>query len=126
MWQLFGLLDRTKPMRVYPLPLMCAGSLLLCAVETPAHHSLSAAYDSSRPITIQGTVAKVEWTNPHSWIYVDVKKPNGTVESWKTETGPPSGLQRSGWTQNALPTGTAITIEGYRATGDATVAVGRF
>jgi hypothetical protein len=80
-----------------------------------AHHAFSAEYDSTKPIKLQGTVTKVEWINPHSWIHLSVKTPAGTVETWEIEAGSPSSMFRRGFTKNSLPTGTEIVVSGYRA-----------
>ena len=80
-----------------------------------AHHAFAAEFDSNNPIHLEGTVAKMEWVNPHAWIYVDVKKPGGTIEQWKIEGGTPNALFRRGFTKESLKTGTAIVVNGYRA-----------
>jgi hypothetical protein len=88
----------------------------LCAVASAfAHHSFAAEFDANRPVALVGTVTKVEWTNPHSWIHLDVRTPNGTVEKWMIETGTPGTLVRRGLTKDALPIGTNIKITGYQA-----------
>ena len=71
-----------------------------------AHHSFAAEFDGSKAVTLKGYVTKVEWTNPHVWFYIDVKQPNGTVENWGFEMGPPHGLQGRGWTRTtSIPCG---------------------
>lgn len=80
-----------------------------------AHHSFAAEYDSNKPITMTGTVTKVEWMNPHARFYIDVKDENGKVSNWEFELGSPNGLMRKGWTRNSLKPGDTITVEGYRA-----------
>ena len=93
-----------------------AGLGLLCAiVPVQAHHAFSAEFDQSAPIKLEGTVAKMEWVNPHAWIYVDVKKTDGSVEQWKIEGGTPNALFRRGFTKDSLKSGTAIVVTGYRA-----------
>jgi len=89
--------------------------LLLASVSALAHHSFSAEFDANNPIRLEGTVAKMEWVNPHAWIYVDVKKPDGTIEQWKIEGGTPNALFRRGFTKDSLKTGTQIVVTGYRA-----------
>jgi len=79
------------------------------------HHSFAAEYDADKPITITGTFTKMDWVNPHSWVHLDVKKPDGTIESWSCETAPPNGLYRKGWRKTSLKEGETITVEGFLA-----------
>jgi hypothetical protein len=102
-------------MKVRNLCVLAATLLGLAAVPAVAHHSFAAEYDSNKPITLSGTVTKVEWTNPHARFYADVKDASGTVVNWEFELGSPNGLMRRGWTRNSLKTGDAITVEGYSA-----------
>jgi hypothetical protein len=88
---------------------------LLVAAPAAAHHSFSAIFDSAKPVTLTGTVSKIEWMNPHTWIYLDVKKPDGGVEAWAFEMGSPNRLMRYGWNQGSLPTGATVTIVGSQA-----------
>jgi len=90
-----------------------------------AHHSFAAEYDADKPVTLTGTVTKMAWINPHSWIYIDVKKPDGTVESWAVEAGPPGVLVRAGFTKDSLAAGTIIKVNGFRAKDGALRANGR-
>ena len=102
-------------MRIELAACVAAAGLFLLVVPALAHHSFSAEFDSKNPIRLEGTVAKMEWVNPHAWIYVDVKKPDGTIEQWKIEGGTPNALFRRGFTKDSLKTGTAIVVNGYRA-----------
>lgn len=99
--------------------------LALTSSRVSAHHAFSAEFDANQPITLKGTVAKVEWINPHSWIHVDVKNPDGKIDRWMIEGGNPSVLLRRGFTKDSLPAGTEIVVEGYRAKGNPRRANGR-
>ena len=89
--------------------------LLLCTVPMLAHHSFAAEYDSAKPITLTGTVTKVEWMNPHARFYIDVKDEKGEMNNWELELGSPNGLMRQGWTRNSLKKGDQVTISGSLA-----------
>src|SRR5712691_7616798 len=104
---------------------LIAGGLLLAASPAIAHHSFAAEFDSAQPITLSGTVTVMEWINPHAWIHLAVKKPDGTVENWEIETGNPSALIRRGFNRNSLPPGTEITVQGFRAKDGGMRANGR-
>jgi hypothetical protein len=94
---------------------LTSAGLLLTGAPALAHHAFSAEFDANAPIRLEGTVAKMEWINPHAWIYLDVKKPDGTTEQWKIEGGTPNALFRRGFTKDSLKAGTAIVVTGYRA-----------
>ena len=96
------------------LAVVAAG--LLCAASTFAHHSFSAEFDATKPVNLEGTVTKVDWLNPHIWIYLDVKDDKtGSVQSWQCEGGAPNSLTRNGWTKDALKKGDSISITGTHA-----------
>jgi hypothetical protein len=101
-------------------------SLALAALagRAAAHHGFVLEYDSNRPVTVTGTVSKVEWVNPHVHIYVDSKAEDGTVTTWDFELGSPNGLLRHGWTRNSLKPGGIVTIEGFRARDGSNLASG--
>jgi hypothetical protein len=107
------------------LVFISAAAGLLAALPVAAHHAFAAEFDSNRPVKLQGTVAKVEMVNPHSWIYIDVKNLDGTTSQWMVEGGSPNALVRRGFTKNTLPKGTEVIFEGFQAKDGAFRANGR-
>jgi uncharacterized protein DUF6152 len=98
---------------------------LCAALPASAHHSFAGEFDANKRIQLEGTVTKVEWINPHAWIHIDVKKPDGTVESWAIEGGTPNTLMRRGFTKDSLKAGTVIMVDGYLARDGSNRANGR-
>jgi Family of unknown function (DUF6152) len=99
----------------WSLVLAAAGIIVMLTPRISAHHSFSAEFDSTKSVTLDGEVVMMEWVNPHSWLHIDVKKPDGSVERWKIEGGSPSVLMRLGWNRNSLPVGTRVTVVGFQA-----------
>ena len=95
------------------------------AVPVIAHHSFAAEFDAKKPVKLRGTVTKMEWINPHSWIHIDVKAADGKVEKWMVEGGAPNALLRRGWNKNSLLPGTEILVEGFQAKDGSMRANGR-
>ena len=92
----------------------CLG-LLFPLTPASAHHAFAAEFDAKKEIKVSGTVTKVEWTNPHAWLYVDVKDESGKAASWSFELGSPNGLLRAGWRRTSLKEGDQVTIDGFAA-----------
>lgn len=102
-------------MKMFAMFAMSTVSLAVLATPALAHHSFAAEYDVKQPITMTGTVTKVEWLNPHARFYIDVKDKGGKVINWEFELGSPNSLMRKGWTRNSLKPGDVVTVDGFRA-----------
>jgi DNA/RNA endonuclease YhcR with UshA esterase domain len=112
-------------MRRILVPAIAAFTLCAAAAPVSAHHSFAGEFDVEKPIKLQGTITKVEWINPHAWIHIDVKKPDGTVESWAIEGGTPNTLYRRGITRDSVKAGMVINVDGYLARDGSRKANGR-
>ena len=112
-------------MKTISVTLAAVAASLLVATTARSHHSFAAEFDPAKPIELRGTVTKVELINPHSWIHIDVRHENGTVESWAIEGGTPNTLFRKGINKNTLPVGTEILVDGYRSRDGRNRASGR-
>lgn len=107
--------------------LSLAGALVFAVAAAPvlAHHAFSAEFDADAPVKLKGTVTKMEWINPHSWIHIDVVNDKGEVEKWMVEGGAPNAILRRGFTADSLKPGTVILVEGYQARDRSLRANGR-
>jgi hypothetical protein len=95
---------------------LIGGSLVVAAaVPVYAHHSFAAEFDANKPVSLKGAVTKVEWGNPHIWVYLDVKDDQGSVQPWQCEGGAPNTLTRNGWSKDTLKYGDQVTIDGVQA-----------
>jgi len=102
-------------MRMKILAAAALASLFAAVVPAWAHHSFAAEFDIAKPVKLEGTVTSMEWINPHSWIHLDVKGPDGKMVNWMVEGGSPNILLRRGFTKKSLEPGTVIVVEGYQA-----------
>jgi hypothetical protein len=104
---------------------LLAGAMGMGALPALAHHAFAAEFDVNQPVKVHGSVTKLEWVNPHAWLYVDVKGADGKMVNWKFELGPPNALFRLGWRKDAIPAGTEVDITGFRAKAMENTANGR-
>jgi hypothetical protein len=96
-------------------PLLTVAGALLTALPALPHHSIAAEFDSTKPVTVTGTVTKIEWMNPHAWLYLDVQSAAGEIEKWQFEFGAPSELVRRGWRRTDLKEGQHVTVQAILA-----------
>ena len=96
---------------------VAAALVMMLAAGAPiaAHHSFAAEFDGGKPVTLRGTITKMEWTNPHAWLHIDVKGPDGKVVAWMIEGGAPNALLRRGWNRESVAPGAAVVVQGFRA-----------
>jgi hypothetical protein len=102
-----------------------AFGLMLATGPVWAHHAFSSEFDTNKPLKLEGQVVKIEWINPHAWIHIEVKKPDGQTEEWMIEGGTPNSLMRRGISKDSLKVGTAIVVTGYQAKDGGLRANGR-
>jgi hypothetical protein len=98
---------------------------LATSVPVIAHHAFAAEFDANKRLQLEGTVTKMEWINPHAWMHIEVKKPDGTSEEWMIEGGTPNTLLRRGITRDSLKVGTIVKVDGYQAKDGSKRANGR-
>jgi hypothetical protein len=96
---------------------VAAGGLIVMVAVAPAvaHHAFSSEFDAAKPVKLTGVVKKMEWINPHSWLTLEVKRPDGSVETWEIEAGAPNAMFRRGFNRNSLPIGTQVVVNGFQA-----------
>ena len=112
-------------MRAVTMAGLLSGLLLATGASVAAHHAFAAEFDPARPVHFKGVLQRIEWVNPHSWFHVDVKKPDGTVESWAIEAGTPNVLFRRGITRDTFKIGVEVIVDGYQAKNGSKRANGR-
>ena len=112
-------------MRIMRIAAMAALGPLLMTARVEAHHAFSAEFDANRPVKFEATVTRMEWINPHAWIYVDVERPDGRIEKWMIEAGTPNTLLRRGLTRDSLLPGAEIVVDGYQSKDGSLRANGR-
>ncbi len=112
-------------MRIVYSALTAAAIVFVMIAPAQAHHAFSAEFDGNKQVTLRGTLKKMDWINPHAWIHLDVKQPDGTVANWLIELGPPNSLIKRGWTKQSVPPGIELVVIGYQARDGARRANGR-
>ena len=101
--------------KAFGIATMVAVSLMMGPRTSLAHHAFSAEFDQSKPVKLSGEITKLEWVNPHAWIFIDVKGTDGKVTPWRFEMGAPNALLRAGWLKSDIKVRTAVTVSGFMA-----------
>jgi len=101
--------------KAFGIATMVAVSLTMGPRASLAHHAFSAEFDQSKPVKLSGEITKLEWVNPHAWIFIDVKGTDGKVTPWRFEMGAPNALLRAGWSKSDIKVGTPVTVSGFMA-----------
>jgi hypothetical protein len=114
-----------KRMRVSRLGVVVGAALAAVAVPSLAHHSFAAEFDINRPIQLDGVVTKMQFSNPHSWLHIEVTTEAGEKQAWMVEGGAPNALMRNGWNRNSVPAGIKVHVEGFQAKDRSFRASGR-
>ncbi len=114
-----------KRLRVSNLGVVVGAALAAVSLPSLAHHSFAAEFDINRPIQLDGVVTKMEFSNPHSWLHIEVTTETGEKQQWKVEGGAPNALMRNGWNRNSVPAGTKVHVEGFQAKDRSFRASGR-
>jgi hypothetical protein len=117
--------EEINPMRVSYLSVVAGAFLSAAAVPAAAHHSFAAEFDINRPIQLDGVVTKMQFSNPHSWLHIEVTTASGEKQAWMVEGGAPNALIRHGWNRNSVPAGLQVHVEGFQAKDRSFRASGR-
>jgi len=112
-------------MRTELFGVIAGASLMSIALPVVAHHSFAAEFDINRPVALDGVVTRMEFSNPHSWLHLEIVTDSGETQQWKVEGGAPIALIRQGWNRNSVPAGTAVHVEGFQARDRSFRATGR-
>jgi hypothetical protein len=108
-------LDQLRTTKAFGIATLVALSLMVGPGISFAHHAFSAEFDQSKPVKISGEITKLQWVNPHAWIFIDAKGADGKVVPWRFEMGAPNALLRAGWSKSDIKVGTPVTISGFMA-----------